>query len=224
MQLGKSNVKEKKYSMDKQGVMGMILNEKIVAIVRVDDALSAMKAVEAIYKGGIRIIEITWTVPKADEVISRIKREMGDDILLGAGTVIDSDLCHRALEAGAEFIVSPNVNYDVIRLTGEAGKVVIPGAMTPTEIVNAWQAGSDMVKLFPADLLGIPYIKTIRGPLPQIPLMATGGISADNARDFLASGVQALGVGGKLVDKKLIASGDWDQLTRNTEELLYAIR
>ncbi len=149
---------------------------------------------------------------------------MADDILLGAGTVIDSNLCQRALGAGAEFIVSPNVNYDVIRLVKDAGKAVIPGAMTPTEIVNAWQAGSDMVKLFPADLLGIPYIKALRGPLPQIPLMATGGISADNAKAFLDSGVQVLGVGGKLVDKKAITAGDWDQLTQNAKELIAAIR
>jgi 2-dehydro-3-deoxyphosphogluconate aldolase/(4S)-4-hydroxy-2-oxoglutarate aldolase len=208
---------------DKKDIIKEMLDEKIVAVVRVEDGLSALKAVEAIYKGGIRIIEITFTVPRADEVISKISEEMANDILVGAGTVIDSDLCKRALDAGAEFIVSPNVHYEVIKLASESGKVTIPGAMTPTEIVNAWQAGSDMVKLFPADLLGIPYIKALRGPLPQIPLMATGGISVDNAKAFLDSGVQVLGVGGKLVDKKAIAAGDWDQLTRNAEELINAV-
>lgn len=209
---------------DKKDIIKRMLAEKIVAVVRSDDDLTAQKIVEAIYKGGIRIIEITWTVPRADEVISKISKEMGEDILFGAGTVIDSNLCQRALGAGAEFIVSPNVHYDVIRLIKDAGKVVIPGAMTPTEIVNAWQAGSDMVKLFPADLLGIPYIRALRGPLPQIPLMATGGISVDNAKAFLDSGVQVLGIGGKLVDKKAISAGDWDQLTRNAEELINAVR
>lgn len=208
---------------DKKDIIKRLLDEKIVAVVRCDDTSSAQKIVEAIYKGGIKIIEITFTVPDADEVIRKLKKDMPEGTLIGAGTVIGPEECKKALDAGSEFIVSPNVHYDVIRLVRDAGKAVIPGAMTPTEIVNAWQAGSDMIKLFPADLLGIPYIKALRGPLPQIPLMATGGISADNAKAFLDSGVQVLGVGGKLVDKKAIAAWDWAQLTQNAKELIAAI-
>ena len=156
--------------------------------------------------------EITFTVPDAIEVIRQVRHEVGDAVVLGAGTVLDPETARAALLAGAEYIVAPTVNLEVIRLCRRYDKVVMPGALTPTEVVTAWEAGADVVKIFPADLGGPAYLKALRGPLPQIRLMPTGGVDLNTAEAFLKAGACCLGVGGSLVEPKAVASGDFARI------------
>ena len=185
----------------------------IVAILRFSDPGPLVEVVRALAEGGVTVAEVTFTVPNAMDVLREAKRQLGDRVLLGAGTVLDPETARAALLAGAEFIVSPSINLDVIRLCRRYDKLVMPGAFTPTEIVTAWEAGADVVKVFPSEVLGPAYLKAIRGPLPQVKLMPTGGIDVTNAADYLKAGAVALGVGGKLVDPKLVAAGDFAKIT-----------
>ncbi len=152
------------------------------------------------------------TVPDALDVLRQVRRALGDRLLLGAGTVLDPETARAALLAGAEYLVAPTVNLDVIRLCQRYDKLVMPGAFTPTEILTAWEAGADIVKVFPADVLGPAFFKAMRGPLPQVRLMPTGGVDLDTATDFLRAGACCLGVGGQLVDPKLVAARDFDRI------------
>jgi 2-dehydro-3-deoxyphosphogluconate aldolase/(4S)-4-hydroxy-2-oxoglutarate aldolase len=156
--------------------------------------------------------EITFTVPDAVEVIRQVRREIGDSVVLGAGTVLDPETARAALIAGAEYIVAPTVNEEVIRLCRRYDKVVMPGALTPTEILTAWESGADVVKIFPAEVGGPQYLKLLRGPLPQIRMMPTGGVDLTTAEPFLKAGACCLGVGGALVDPKAIANGDFARI------------
>ena len=156
--------------------------------------------------------EITFTVPDAVEVIRHVRREVGDAVVLGAGTVLDPETARAALLAGAEYIVSPTVNVEVIRLCRRYDKVVMPGAFTPTEVLTAWEAGADVVKIFPAEVGGPAYLKALRGPLPQIRLMPTGGVDLNTAESFLEAGACCLGVGSSLVEPKAVAAGDFARL------------
>ena len=198
--------------MSREATLSRILDGGIVAIVRSESSERLVKVVGALAEGGVTAVEITFTVPDAIGVISRLRAELGDRIVLGAGTVLDPETARAALLAGAEFLVSPVVNLDVIRLARRYGKVVMPGAFTPTEILAAWEAGADVVKVFPADVGGPGYLKAIRGPLPQVRLMPTGGVDLDTAESFLAAGASCLGVGGALVEPKAIASGDFGRI------------
>ncbi len=162
--------------------------------------------------GGIDVVEITMTVPDALDVLRQVRRALGDRLLLGAGTILDSETARAALLAGAEYLVAPTVNLDVIRLCQRYDKLVMPGAFTPTEILTAWEAGADIVKVFPADVLGPAFFKATRGPLPQIRLMPTGGVDLTTAADFLRAGACCLGVGGQLVDPKAVAARDFDRI------------
>jgi 2-dehydro-3-deoxyphosphogluconate aldolase/(4S)-4-hydroxy-2-oxoglutarate aldolase len=168
--------------------------------------------IRALAAGGVTVAEVTLTVPNALDVIRDARKAIGDGVLLGAGTVLDPETCRAALLAGAEFIVSPTVNLDVIRLCKRYDKLVMPGAFTPTEILTAWEAGADVVKVFPAEVVGPPFFKAMRGPLPQIRLMPTGGVDLNTAADFLKAGACCLGVGSQLVDPKLVAAKDYDKL------------
>ena len=156
----------------------------------------------ALADGGVNVVEITMTVPDALDVLRQVRRALGDRLLLGAGTILDPETARAALLAGAEYLVAPTVNLDVIRLCQRYDKLVMPGAFTPTEILTAWEAGADIVKVFPAEVLGPAFFKAMRGPLPQIRLMPTGGVDLNTAADFLRAGACCLGVGGQLVEPK----------------------
>jgi len=158
------------------------------------------------------VLEITFTVPRATHVLETVADRLGDKILLGAGTVLDTETARAALLAGAEYLVSPTLNLDVIAMARRYGKLVMPGAFTPTEILTAWEAGADIVKVFPSDVTGPKYLKAVRGPLPQVRLMPTGGVNLDTAADFLRAGACALGIGGSLVEPQAVAKGDFDRI------------
>ncbi|SHE75625.1 2-keto-3-deoxy-phosphogluconate aldolase [Caldanaerobius fijiensis DSM 17918] len=180
-----------------------IKNSGIVAIIRGAKSDTILKIIQALREGGIDNIEITVEVPGAIEIIKEVNAQLRNEIYLGAGTVLDGETARLAILAGAQFIVSPSMHPDVITVSKRYGKIVIPGAMTPTEIVRAYELGADMVKVFPADVLGPQYIKEIRGPLSHIPIMVTGGIDLHNAADFIKAGATVIGIGGSLISQKI---------------------
>jgi 2-dehydro-3-deoxyphosphogluconate aldolase/(4S)-4-hydroxy-2-oxoglutarate aldolase len=198
--------------MSRDATLTRILEGGIVAVVRSERSEPLVKVVEALAEGGVTAAEVTFTVPDAIDVIRDVKRAVGDSVVLGAGTVLDSETARAAILAGAEYIVSPIVNLEVIRLCRRYGKVVMPGAFTPTEVVAAWEAGADVVKVFPAEVGGPAYLKALRAPLPQIRLMPTGGVDLTTAEAFLKAGACCLGVGGSLVDASAIAAGDYNKI------------
>jgi len=186
-----------------------ILDSGVVAVVRSDVSTGLVEAARALVAGGVRAIEVTMTTPGAVEAIAALAAESRGEFAVGAGTVLDADAARRVIDAGAEFLVAPNVDGEMIGVAKQAGKVVCPGALTPTEIWTAWQAGADLVKVFPVSCVGGPaYIKAIRAPLPQVRLMPTGGVNLNTAADFLRAGACALGIGGSLVEAKAVAAGD----------------
>jgi len=189
-----------------------VLDQGIVAVVRSPDSHRLVDVAKALADGGVGIMEITFTVPNALEVIRQVRHQMGDNVLLGAGTVLDPETARAAILAGAEFIVAPTLNREVIALCHRYDKLVMPGAFTPTEILSAWEAGADIVKVFPADVGGAAYFKALRGPLPQIRLMPTGGVDLSTAAEFLKAGACCLGVGSQLVDPKTVAAGDYARI------------
>jgi 2-dehydro-3-deoxyphosphogluconate aldolase / (4S)-4-hydroxy-2-oxoglutarate aldolase len=185
-----------------------ILAAGIIAVIRAPQANGLLESMAALARGGVTVQEVTLTVPGALDLIREAKATLGERIILGAGTVLSTADAEAALAAGAAFIVSPIVNMDVIALCKARGVPVMPGAYTPTEIVTAWNAGADVVKVFPADGLGPAYFKALRGPLPQVRLMPTGGVDLSSARAFLEAGAVCLGTGSQLLDLKLVAAGD----------------
>jgi 2-dehydro-3-deoxyphosphogluconate aldolase/(4S)-4-hydroxy-2-oxoglutarate aldolase len=185
-----------------------VLDGGIVAIIRATSGEQLVNVARALHEGGIDVIEVTFTVPNVLEILAAVRKDLGQKILLGAGTVLDPETCRAALLAGAEFIVSPSLNLDVIKLCKRYGKLVMPGAFTPTEIVTAWEAGADIVKLFPADCVGPNYLKALRGPLPQVRMLPTGGVDLKTLPDFFKAGACAVGLGGQLVEKSAVESGN----------------
>ncbi len=210
--------------MSRDADLTRVLDCGIVAVVRAPDPAGLVEVVRALADGGVTVAEVTFTVPGAAEVIRAAKRELGDRVLLGAGTVLDPETARVALLAGAEFVVAPTVNPDVIRLCRRYDKVVMPGAFTPTEILAAWEAGADVVKVFPADVLGPAFFQAMRGPLPQVRLMPTGGVDLVNAVDFLRAGACCLGVGGQLVDPKAVAARRFDRITDLARQYAEVVR
>jgi 2-dehydro-3-deoxyphosphogluconate aldolase / (4S)-4-hydroxy-2-oxoglutarate aldolase len=198
--------------MTRDQTLHRILDGGIVAVVRSESPDRLVEVVRALAEGGVTAAEITLTVPDAIEVIRKVRDALGDSIVLGAGSVLDPETARAALLAGAEYIVGPGLNLDVIRLCRRYGKVVMPGALTPTEVIAAWEAGADVVKIFPSDLGGPAYIKALRAPLPQIRMMPTGGVDLSTASAFLKAGACCLGVGGSLVEARAVASGDFARL------------
>ncbi len=196
----------------------------VVAVLRADSPDALVQVAQAIGRGGIGAVEITMTTPGALDAIGECANRLGDEILLGAGTVLDSETARAAILAGAEYIVTPTLNPDVITLCRRYGKVVIPGALTPTEILTAWECGADIVKVFPATAVGPRYFKDVKAPLPQIDLMPTGGVDLDNAGDFIRAGACAVAVGGNLVDKAAVAAGEWQVLTDTARKYVDAVR
>ncbi|MFC1951755.1 bifunctional 4-hydroxy-2-oxoglutarate aldolase/2-dehydro-3-deoxy-phosphogluconate aldolase [Chloroflexota bacterium] len=196
----------------------------VVAIVRVGSAQEAVKVCVAIAEGGIKPIEITMTVPGAIDAIKELKSIMKDRVLVGAGTVLDPETARAVIDAGAEFVVSPTLNRGVIEVCRRYSKISIPGTFTPTEILTAWEAGADIVKVFPAVVVGPEYLMYIKGPLPQIRVMPTGGVDLGNVPDFIRAGAVAVGASTSLVDKKAVSEGKYDIITENAKKFVEAVR
>jgi 2-dehydro-3-deoxyphosphogluconate aldolase / (4S)-4-hydroxy-2-oxoglutarate aldolase len=204
-----------------------ILNTGVVAILRAPSGDLLVDVAGALLAGGVNAIEITFTVPKAHRVLEAVADRLGDKVLLGAGTVLDPETARIALLSGAQFVVSPCVNLSTIELCKRYGALVMPGALTPTEILTAWQAGADIVKVFPSEITGPAYLKAIRAPLPQTRLMPTGGVNLQTAAEYLKSGACALGIGGSLVSAEAIKNRDWkgiEALARQYVEIVRATR
>src|SRR5881398_1107836 len=198
--------------MSREDHLRHVLDCGIVAVVRSPDSDQLVEVTRALADGGVTTVEITMTVPFALDVLRQVRQALGERVLLGAGTVLDPETARAVLLAGAEYIVSPTVNLDVIRMCQRYDKLVMPGAFTPTEILSAWEAGADIVKVFPAEVVGPAFFKALRGPLPQIRLMPTGGVDLTTAAAFLKAGACCLGVGGQLVEPRAIAEGNFDRL------------
>jgi 2-dehydro-3-deoxyphosphogluconate aldolase/(4S)-4-hydroxy-2-oxoglutarate aldolase len=205
-------------------VQQRILDVGIIPVVRASSAREATLAVEAVAAGGISIAELTMTVPGAIDVIASLARTAGADVIIGAGTVLDAETAQRCIDAGAEFIVSPGFDLETVKLAKRLGKPVMAGALTPTEVITAWKAGCDFVKIFPCgNVGGAKYIKALKGPLPQVRMIPTGGVNLETAADFLRAGADALGVGGELILPAALKSGDGSEITRIARSFLTAI-
>ncbi len=204
--------------------LNRVLQSGIVAILRVPTSEQLTNVARALFEGGIDVIEVTFTVPDALEILAAVKKDLGNRVLLGMGTVLDPESARAALLAGAEFIVSPSLNLDVIRLCHRYDKVVMPGAFTPTEILAAWEAGADVVKVFPSDCVGPGYLKALRGPFPQIRLMPTGGVNLETLAAFIKAGACALGVGGSLVETQAIRDGNFARLRDLAAQYVQALK
>lgn len=201
-------------------VLDQIARHKIVAIVRLDDLSTAQYISAALIEGGIRAIEFTLTNPDAIPTIAKMRQFSGDAVAVGAGSVITPEQVRAVAAAGSQFVVSPVVKADVIEACIDSGLPAMPGAFTPTEIQQAWEWGASVVKVFPANHLGRRYIKDLRAPLPHLRLMPTGGVTADNIREFIDYGAFAVGVGSALINNAAVASRDWDQLRRSSEKFV----
>ncbi len=211
--------------MDKSTIMQHMRELGLVPVLRATFAEEAMTLAGAILAGGIDILEVTMTVPGAIRVIEQLADHHGDKLLLGAGTVLDAETARNCLLAGAQFIVSPALDLRTIELCRRYSVPVMPGALTPTEILTAWQAGADVVKVFPCSALGgAKYLKALQGPLPQIQIIPTGGVSLSTAEEFLAAGAFALGVGGDLVDAKAAREGRSDVITENARKYIQVVK
>jgi len=210
--------------MSKDEVLAGLLASKVVAVVRLTDADKLAAAAAALCRGGVRALEITMTVPGAVEIIREMARNRAPGVLVGAGTVLDPGTARDVIAAGAEFVVSPITDRGVIETCREAGVLVAPGAFTPTEIVAAWRAGADIVKVFPATSLGPQFFRDMRGPLPQVRLMPTGGVGLENAREFLAAGACCVGMGTALLDKTIMEKADWEALSARAGCLVESLR
>ncbi|MBI5834918.1 MAG: bifunctional 4-hydroxy-2-oxoglutarate aldolase/2-dehydro-3-deoxy-phosphogluconate aldolase [Armatimonadetes bacterium] len=209
----------------KQTVQAQILNVGLVPIIRIDSAETAKHIAEAILRGGIPCLEVTLTTPGALRVIAELRAEYGDRFCIGAGTVLDPESARAAIDAGASFIVSPNTRRETLELCRRYGIVSLPGALTPTEIVTAWEQGADLVKVFPVDNMGgAKYIKALKAPLPQIDLVPTGGIDLDNVAEHIRAGASAVAVGSSLMVGRLIAARDWDGIAALATRFVDAVR
>jgi 2-dehydro-3-deoxyphosphogluconate aldolase/(4S)-4-hydroxy-2-oxoglutarate aldolase len=194
--------------MNREEVKKRITDIGVLPVVRASSSHEAKLAVEAVCAGGIPVVEITMTVPGAVEIIRELSKSRGADVLIGAGTVLDAAAARQCLDAGAQFIVSPGLDLPTLELVLKEGKVMMPGALSPTEVITAWKAGADFVKVYPCgNVGGAKYIKALKGPLPQIPLLPTGGVNLETAADFILAGSEALGVGGELVQPAALKAG-----------------
>lgn len=210
--------------MSRETDLQRVIECGIVAVVRFADPGPLVEVMRALADGGVIVAEVTFTVPNAIDVIREAKKQLGDRVLLGAGTVLDPETARAAILAGAEFIVAPCVNLEVIKLCRRYDKLVMPGALTPTEIVAAWEAGADIVKVFPADIVGPAFFKAMRGPLPQVKLMPTGGVDLNTASEFLKAGAVCLGIGGQLVEPQAVANRDFKRITQLAQQYVEIVQ
>lgn len=211
--------------MDKQKVRDRILEIGIVPVVRASSAAEACLAADAVCHGGIPIVEITMTVPGAVEVIRELVKKCGADVLVGAGTILNARMAQDCLDAGAQFLVSPGLNRPTVDLAVREKKLIIAGALTPTEVMAAWEAGADFVKVFPCGQVGgAKYIKALKGPFPQIPFVPTGGVNLNTAAEFIEAGSVALGIGGELVQAEALKSKKPEIIAENARKFLEVVR
>ena len=211
--------------MNKQKVRDRIAEIGVVPVVRASSSREALIAAEAVCQGGIPIVEITMTVPGAVEVIRELSKSSGSEVLIGAGTVLDPETARRCLDAGAQFLVSPGLNLQTVELAAREKVLIMAGALTPTEVITAWNAGSDFVKIFPCGQVGgAKYIKALKGPLPQIPLVPTGGVNLNTAAEFIEAGAAALGVGGELVQAEALKSGKSQIIVENARKFMEIVK
>ncbi len=211
--------------MNKQEVLRQVEKVGVVPVVRASSTEEAMQVIEAIRAGGIPVLEITMTVPRAVRVIEQVADRYNDDVVVGAGTVLDAETARACILAGASFVVSPSLNVETIELCRRYSIAVMPGALTPTEVVTAWSAGADVVKVFPCGALGgAKYLRALKAPLPQVEMIPTGGVSLATAADFISAGAFALGVGADLVDTKAIRSGQPEKVTEAARSYVAAVR
>lgn len=210
--------------MTAQEILSFITEIGIVPVVRTSSAESAIRSIEAIYQGGVRAAEITMTVPGAIRALEKMADQFGDRMMLGSGTVLDPETARICMLAGAQFFVTPTLKLSTIEMVKRYSKVICAGALTPTEVLTAWEAGADVVKVFPANSLGGPkYIKALRGPLPHIKMIPTGGVNLETAGEFLKAGACAVAVGGELVDPNLIKNGRYDEMETRARHYLRVI-
>jgi 2-dehydro-3-deoxyphosphogluconate aldolase/(4S)-4-hydroxy-2-oxoglutarate aldolase len=208
--------------MKKSEKLNLIRETRIIAIMRAKSSAQLIAAAEAIQAGGVRVIEVTMTTPGALSVIEAARKKFGEAVLFGAGSVLDSETARAAILAGADFIVAPSFDARVVELCSRYSVPVMPGCYTPTEIITAWQAGADMIKLFPADFGGAGFLKAVLAPFPQIEIIPVGGVTLDTAAAFIKSGAVALGVGSSLINQELLDQGDFEELTRRAKAFIDA--
>ncbi len=201
-----------------------IIDNKVVAVVRLADASKLINVSEAIYKGGVISIEITMTVPNAIEMIKEANKEIGYYMNIGVGSVLDAETAKKAIDAGAMYVVSPIFKKEIVEIAKKNDVAVMPGAFTPTEIKSAFESGADIVKVFPADVVGMSFFKSVLAPMPHLKLMPTGGVTLANAVEWLNAGACAVGVGTALLDKKAIETNNYIQLTENARVLMESIK
>jgi 2-dehydro-3-deoxyphosphogluconate aldolase/(4S)-4-hydroxy-2-oxoglutarate aldolase len=210
--------------MSKEHDLKRVLDCGIVAVVRSPDSQQLVEVAKALADGGVTVVEITMSVPGALDVVRQVRQALGDRLLLGAGTILDPETARAALLAGAEYLVAPTVNLDVIRLCQRYDKLVMPGAFTPTEVLTAWEAGADIVKVFPAEVLGPAFFRAVRAPLPQVKLMPTGGVDLNTATEFLRAGACCLGVGSQMIEPKAVAERNFDRIRDLARQYVGVVR
>src|SRR2546427_3510545 len=205
-------------------IMAILSDAGLVPVVRCSTSEAAVKVVGALYQGGIRAAEITMTVPGAIRALEKVADQFGDKLLLGAGTVLDPETARVCMLAGCEFFVTPSLRISTIEMAKRYSKAIFPGALTPTEVLAAWEAGADAVKIFPAGNVGGPkYIKALKGPFPQIEMIPTGGVNLETTGDFLKAGACAVAVGSELVDAKTIKEGRYQVIEQRAREYLAVV-
>ncbi|HMA63332.1 MAG TPA: bifunctional 4-hydroxy-2-oxoglutarate aldolase/2-dehydro-3-deoxy-phosphogluconate aldolase [bacterium] len=209
--------------MEKAQTLQKIEKSGVVAVIRLKDDKNLENIIGALSEGGMKALEITMTTPNAIQIIDNITNQIDEKFFIGAGSVLDGETATAAIHAGAEFIVSPISSAEIINAAHRYGKVVVPGAFSPTEILSAWELGADAVKVFPASNLGPKYLKNIHGPLPQVRLTPTGGVNLNNAADYIKYGASFLGVGSALLDKKMIANKDWKGLKKRAQKFIEVV-
>jgi 2-dehydro-3-deoxyphosphogluconate aldolase/(4S)-4-hydroxy-2-oxoglutarate aldolase len=210
--------------MNKAEKLDLIRRTGVIAIMRADSSDQLIAAADAIKAGGVQVIEVTMTTPGALTVIEEAKQRYGESVLFGAGSVLDNETARAAILAGADFVVAPTFKVAMVALCNRYSVPVVPGIFTPTEALTAWEAGADMVKLFPASVGGPRLVKAILAPLPQLEIVPVGGVGMETAADFIRSGAAALGVGSALVNRAVLESGDMDELTRRATALIDEVR
>jgi 2-dehydro-3-deoxyphosphogluconate aldolase/(4S)-4-hydroxy-2-oxoglutarate aldolase len=210
---------------NKSAVIRQIKETGVIPVIRANSSDEAMRAIDAIRAGGVSTMEITMTVPGAVKVMEDVAKRYGAEVLVGAGTVLDAETARICILSGAQFVISPAFNPETVSLCKKYGIVVMPGALTPTEVVQAWTAGADFVKVFPAGALGgASYIKSLKAPLPQIELIPTGGVSLKTAADFIKAGAGALGIGADLVDLEALRNGQDDLITERARRYVEIVK
>ena len=209
--------------MGREKILDEILKRKVVAVLRIKEEEKLKKVIEAINKGGISVVEITMTVPNAIQLIEKMSKELDKNIILGVGSVLNKSIAEDAIKAGAKYVVSPVLKKEIIEASHKHDVPVMPGCFTPTEIQTAYEFGADIIKVFPADVVGMAFFKAILAPLPHLRLMPTGGVSLTNAGDWLKAGACAVGIGSALLDKKAIQEGNYSKLKENAATIMKSI-